>query len=114
MVGSCLCFRPVGCKSEVPILWESLGSVNLLEQLPEFWKTLYLLDDWFVIKGHNPGTGRWKRYIGQGLGKGSGCGVSMLSPSVPLFQHLQVSATPEAPQDPSSWVLNGGFLPRHD
>ena len=31
----------------------------------------YLLDDWFIIKGHNSGTARWKKSIGQGWGMGA-------------------------------------------
>ena len=29
------------------------------------------LDYWFIIKGYNSGTARWKRYMRQGMGKGS-------------------------------------------
>ena len=52
-------------KSEVPITL-SLGSSNLLEQLTDLRKTLYLLDYCFIIKRCNSGTtrcieqGRWE------------------------------------------------------
>ncbi|KAF0875920.1 FHR5 protein, partial [Crocuta crocuta] len=48
----------------------SLGLINLLEQLTELRETFYLLDYGFIIKGYNSGTARWKRCIGQGMGKG--------------------------------------------
>ena len=40
-----------------------LGLINLLEWVTELRETLYLLDYWFMIKGHNVGTGEWKRSI---------------------------------------------------
>ena len=48
----------------------ALGSINLLGHLTELRETFYLLDYWFIIKGYNSGTARWKRDIGQGMGKG--------------------------------------------
>ena len=45
------------CISGVPMT-SSLGSINLLEQLPELRETFYLLDDWFTTKGCNSGTAR--------------------------------------------------------
>lgn len=47
----------------------SLGSINLRKQLAEFRKPVFSLDYWFVIKGCNSGTGRWKRCLRQGMGK---------------------------------------------
>ena len=45
----------------------SSGLINFceLEQLTQFRKVFYLIDDWFIIKGYNSGTARWKRYIKQ-------------------------------------------------
>ena len=44
---------------------------NLLEQLIDLRKTVYLLDYQFIIRGYNLGTARWKRDIGQDTEKGS-------------------------------------------
>lgn len=55
-----------------------LGLINLLEQLTEFWKTVNLLNYWFIMKEYNSAIARWKRRIGQ-----KGCGAS-----VPFSQHL--------------------------
>ena len=41
----------------------SFGSINLLEQLTELWKTFDLLDHWCMIKGCNSRTARRKRFI---------------------------------------------------
>lgn len=55
---------------EVPITTSS-GSISLLEWLTEAKKTVYLLDYWFILKGCNSRTPRWKRYKRQGcVGKG--------------------------------------------
>lgn len=67
--GCYLCSWLKGCKSEVP-LTTSLNSTNLLKQLTELRETFYLLDHWFIIKGCNSGTDRWKRYTGQDTEKG--------------------------------------------
>ena len=45
----------------------SSSSSNLLEWLIELRETVYSLDNWFMIKGHNSGTARWKRCTGQGM-----------------------------------------------
>ena len=63
--GCPLCFRPMPCNSGAPRT-SSLGPINMLEWLTEF----HLLDCQFVIKQCNSGTARWKRSIGQGMGKG--------------------------------------------
>ena len=52
-------------KLEVP-----LGLTNVLEQLTEFRATFYLLNYWFIIKGYNSETARWKRYTRQGMWEG--------------------------------------------
>lgn len=38
---------------------------NLLQQLTEHKKTVYLLDHWFIIKRYNSETTRWKKCVGQ-------------------------------------------------
>ena len=88
-----------------------LGLINFLEQLRELIETFYLLDNWLIMKGHNLGTTRLKRYIGQGVGKGHG--ASILSLSAPLFQNLQVFTSLEALRTPFFWVLMGASLHRH-
>ena len=47
----------------------SSGSINMLERLTEFRKTVYLLDNQFVIKVYNSGPARWNSCIGHLLGK---------------------------------------------
>jgi len=72
----------------------SLSSVSFLEWLSEPRETFYLLGYWFIIKGHNSGSARWKGYTGQGMGKEPG--PSMPSPAGPLSQHIQVVTNWEA------------------
>ena len=55
--------------------------------------TFYLLHHWFIIRGHNTGTGRWKRCIGQGVEKSRG--DSIPSPDTGLFQCLHIFTCPE-------------------
>lgn len=59
-----LCFWPTGYKSEVP-LSPSPSSINLLEQLTERRKTVYILDGWFIT-GYHWGTVGRQRCTGQG------------------------------------------------
>ena len=68
--GCHLGFWPTGYRLEVPMT-PSLGSINLLEWLTKLRKPVYLLDYWFIIKGYNSGTARWKRCLGQCMGKGT-------------------------------------------
>ena len=58
----------------------SLGINDSLEWLTKF------RDHWFIIKGYNSGTARWKRGVGQDLGKGYG--ASTPSPGAPLSPNL--------------------------
>lgn len=75
----------------------SSGLMNLLEHLTELKGTFYLLDCWFTIKCYNSRTGRGKRCIGEGMGKG--WGASMLSwAGVPLSPHLRMFTKLEAHQ----------------
>ena len=83
----------------------SSDSVNLLEQLPELRETFYLLDYWFIMKEYNSGTARWKKYIGQSMGKGHW--ASMPSLSTPVFPNLHVFTPPEALQILSFWFFRG-------
>ena len=55
--------------SRVPVT-PSLSLINLQKQLTELREILYLLDYWFILKGYNSETTRWKRCMGQGIGKG--------------------------------------------
>ena len=84
----------------------SLGSVNLLELLREIF---YSLDYRFIIKEYNSGTARWKRCIGQGMGKGHL--TSMPSSWAPLSPNLQVFTNLEALQTPI-WggAVYGGLI----
>ena len=47
----------------------SLCSINVWEQLTGLRETFYLLDHWFIIKGYNSGTARWKGGLEQGTGR---------------------------------------------
>ena len=87
-----------------------MGLINFFEQLKELKGTFYLLDNWLIMKRHNSGTTRLKRYIGQAVGKGHG--ASMLSLSIPLFQNLQVFTSLEALRTPSFWALIRASLHR--
>ena len=71
-----------------------LVSINLLEQLTELRELLYLLNYQFIIKGDNSETARWKRSIGQDMGKVHG--VSMPSPREPFSLHLHIFTNPES------------------
>lgn len=46
-----------------------MGVIILLEHFPELRGTFYLLDYWFIIKGYNSRTVRWKRRQGKVWGK---------------------------------------------
>ena len=71
----------------------ALGSINLPKQLTERRKPVYSVGYWFIIKGYNSGTGRWKGCRGQGMGKKHG--ASMRSPSKLLPLNLHVFTNPE-------------------
>ena len=89
-----------------------LDLINLLEQLTKLRETLYLPDSWFIIKGCNMGTARWKRCIGQSMGKGHG--ASTVSPSMPLSLNLNMFTNLEALRSLSFWVFMEASLHRHD
>ena len=50
----------------------------------------FLLDYWFITKGHNSETSRWKRYIGQRMRKGWGEKLPC-SLDIPLFLNFPMS-----------------------
>ena len=70
-----------------------MGVISLLEWLTELRESFYLLDYWFITKKYNLGTTRWKRYMGQNMGKRGG--VSMSSPDLlskaPCIHQLGIS-----------------------
>lgn len=100
-----LCFWPKGYRMEVPVT-PSLGLINLLEQFTDLRKTFYLLDYWFIIKGYNSGTARWKRCTRQGMGKGYR--ASMLSKCSILPQIFTCSWT-KNPSETRLFGLSWGF-----
>ena len=60
----------------------SLYSIHLLQRLTELKKTVCLLDCQIIIEGHDSCTGRWKRYLGEGMWEGAQS--SILSLNAPL------------------------------
>ena len=86
----------------------SLGSINLLEWVAELREIFYLLDDQFIIKEYNSGTGRWKRCLGQGMGKE--CGVSVLSWSSETLPESTGVCQPRSPLTLILWGFYGGFI----
>ena len=72
-----------------------LGLINLLEWLTEFRETFYLLDYMFVIKGCNSGTASWKKFIGQGMGKGRGACMVSKCTTVSSLCVLQPRSSPD-------------------
>lgn len=68
-------------RSEVPMT-PSSDLINLLDWLSKLREAFYLLDHWCIIKGYNSGTTRWKKCLGQGMGKG--CRASVPSPDTNL------------------------------
>ena len=89
----------------------SSSLINLLEQLTEPKETFSLVDHWFIMEGYNSGTSRWKRWVGQGMGKGHG--ASMLSLSAPLSPNLYVFINLEAFQTLSFCGFMEALLHRH-
>lgn len=88
----------VTCTSDQPTINEVLlGFDSLLEQLTEFRKRVYLLDFWFIIKGCNSGTTRWKRCI---------VSVGHARRGVELPCLLQVCHPPSTPLCSLTWKLS--------
>ena len=86
----------------------SLGSINLLEWVAELREIFYLLDDQFIIKEYNSGTGRWKRCLGQGMEKE--CGVSVLSWISETLPESTGVCQPRSPLTLILWGFYGGFI----
>lgn len=86
------CFRhPLQVEVVTAFHTPPLGSINLLEQPTDLRGTFYLLDYPCIIKGHTSRTVRWKRWIGQGIGRR--CGVSVPSLKAPAPQMSTCSST---------------------
>ena len=66
-------------------------------------RNISLLDYWFLKRGHNSRTARWKRPIGQGLREGQGQGVFKEHGALPVSQLL--SSPIQELCKPSSWVF---------
>lgn len=109
--GCYLYFWPTGYKSEIPKS-PLLGSINLLKWLTEIRTPIYSPDCWFITKGCNSETVRWKRHFEQWVGKGRG--ASAFSPSVPLSPNRQVFTNPEALQTLFLGSFVEGSLRRHN
>ena len=61
----------------------------------------------------NSGSVRWKRCIGQGMGKGHRASMPS-SLGLPLFPNLHVFTHPEALQTPSFWIFVEASLHSQD
>ena len=96
---------------ELPMTFCS-GSINLLERLTELRETFYSLDHWFMIKGYNSGTARWKRGIGQGVRKGHRASTPSLGSPLPPCLHMFTNR--EALRTQSFWVFMGASLHRQE
>lgn len=74
----------------------SSNLTNLLKWLTQVRETFYLLDYKFITKGYKEAA-RWKRYTGQGMGKGHRASVPSqgivlpANPDVCLFSKLSPS-----------------------
>lgn len=88
--GSYLCFWLAGYKSEVPMT-PSLSLMNLLEQLTECRKTVFLLDYQFIIKGCNSGRAGGREAEGKAWGEDVECPCpqSSHSPSISICSPTQ-------------------------
>ena len=95
-----LYFFPPGYKSEGSTT-SSLGSINLLEQLTELRETFCSPGYWFIIKGYNSGTARWKRYEGQGTWEGFRASMSSQRCTTLSFTYVH--------QVEAFWTLSFGF-----
>ena len=88
--GCNLCIWPTGFIVEVPMA-SSWVFTNLPEWLTGIRETFYLLDHRCIITGYNSGTARWKRCIGQGVGKGMEPPCLL---GVPFSPHLHMFINP--------------------
>ena len=86
----------------------SLGSINLLEPLPEPRERSSLLDHLFIIKGYNSGTARWERCMEKMWGM---CGASMPCPAAP---RISTCSPTGKLSEPIFQGFYGGFIYRQD
>ena len=100
--GCHLSFWTSGYKLKIPTI-PSLGLIYLLEQLTELRKTFWFLDRWFIIKGYNSRTARWKGCIKQSVRKG--VRSFHASPACHSSSIFMCSPTKQTPWTPSFWVL---------
>lgn len=106
-LGCYLYFWPTSSKWDVSKT-PSLALINLLGKLTECREMFYLLDYQLIIKGYNWRTARWKRYIGQHIGKKQG--ASRPSTGMLLFWNLLMFTNPEALQSLLLKGFYGGFI----
>ena len=91
--------------------WRQIQGLNslihLLEQFTEFRETFYSLDHWFIMKGYNSGTARWKRHIEQGIEKGLRMSLLPLSATRPKCPRVH---QPGSSLNPALLGFYGGFV----
>ena len=83
-----LCFWSTGSRLGLSMT-PSLGLFNLLEWLTELTKIFYLLDHQVIMKGYYLETTRWKRYTGQGIGRGHRISLPFSGVSPSLFTNME-------------------------
>ena len=81
----------------------SLGSIDLLEQLPELRKTDYLLDYQFIIQGYNSEQPDGRDVWGKVWGKGTEL------PCPLQVHHLPVTPHVHQPRSSLNPILQGFF-----
>ena len=74
-----------------------LGSDYLLGWFTEFRETFYLVGFRFIIEGYNSGTARWKRCLGQGMGKGHGASHALWAHHSPCISHVHHAGSSSKP-----------------
>ena len=106
------------CQFQVTWAWTSQWEVGGSIELPSsglticyndrIQETLYLLDDWFIVKGYNLGTARWRRCRGQD--RGMECDIYKPIPAViPALSTFLCSPTWKLSKSQSSGIY-GGFI----
>ena len=104
--GYYLYFWPTGYKLEIPKS-PLLGSINLLKWLTEIRRPIYSLDCWFITKGYNSETVRWKTL--QAVGRKRAWSFHILSECTTLPKSPSVRQ-PRSPPNPFPWEFCGGFF----
>ena len=108
-----LCFSLLATPQTVPEPF--LGLINLLDWLTESRRSVCLVDCLFIIKGHNPGTARWKRCKGQGMRQSLWCFSALSGRSAPFcHQHRRCSPTQKLSEPCSLVFPPEGSFHRHD